>query len=220
MKWRRWALMLAQRWCRQAHQKPHAADIRAEALLGLVEGAQRWNPKRGSFSAVAHFYVLNRLRKYEREGARVVRVPHSKTSREGFTAPRECSMDVQLRGPEGTAGGTRHELLPAAPAPDTLEAEDAARLYAELEDALVMHWMALPSPLPKPEAKARSYARCYVGWHYLGQTLEELGAQEGFTRERARQVVLLMQRAFDRWAAEYRAEALGLPSPSRRQRAA
>lgn len=196
-KWRRYALMLAQKWCHLAHQEPHVEDIRAEALLGLVEGAQRWDPKCGSFTAIAHYYILNRLRRYEREGVRVVRLP----SRLELAAPKEVSMDARLSGADGIPGdATRHQVLPAPAASDRLEEEDSARLFAQLEDTLVMYWLAIPTQAPKPgrEDRARRYARCFIGHEYLGQTLEELGAQEGVSRERARQCIGLMQLAFNR----------------------
>ena len=133
LKWQRYALQLAQRWCRMAHQVPHAEDVKVEALLGLVEGAHRWQPGRGSFASCAHYYVLNRLRKYEREGAR--RPPAALEDGEGRL---HRASGVQPRRAAARPGrrARRHELLPAEPTPDRLEAEDAARLFAEFEDTL------------------------------------------------------------------------------------
>ncbi|WP_229908377.1 sigma factor-like helix-turn-helix DNA-binding protein [Comamonas sp. JC664] len=115
------------------------------------------------------------------------------------------SMDAQLGA---DSDGTLHDLLPCASSDPAL-AVDCARLAADAPAELARRKLRrTQQSKPADAERALRDAGVFLRYSFDNVTLEEIGREQGMTRERVRQLVLRMQPLFDAWAAELRAEGL------------
>ncbi|MFP2962410.1 sigma factor [Myxococcus sp. 1LA] len=212
MQWQPMAFKIARGFLRRyAHLRRQEEDVLAEALVGLVEGVQRWEPERGSVAACVGWWVAARLHTFQRRGSRCVPGVKPKP----WKRPPPRAVCVSLDAAIGDSGDTFHEIQPG-PFVDPSDAIDCASLAADAQAELARRKLRRSQrDTPADVARAMRDAEVFIRHSFHGATLESIAGDMGMTREGVRQCVLKMQPLFDAWASSLRNEAV---SGSRRAR--
>lgn len=169
-------------WCWQLANK-HAKRYRVkgelvveelvqECRIALLKAIEKWEPKRGSFTSCAKWWLRHAMQREPNSGTSGIEVPANahkgeRTREYAIAAHQVKSLDA----PVGDGEMTFKDVLPDSKEPSMFEAKDL--------DALPELLATLP-PLQ----------RFAVERYYLGEkTLEEVGEERGVTRESIRQLV-------------------------------
>jgi RNA polymerase primary sigma factor len=141
-------------------------DLMQEGRLGALEAARRHDPKKGKFFSYAVHWIKSRMQRFVMNCSKDVRVPvgqfwKHQTHESSFDAPVGEDGDATLGDLMGADESVTHDA----------DADDRAEL---LQTAL--------AKLPERE-RAVLHARFFED-----KTFEEIGAEQGVTRERIRQI--------------------------------
>ncbi|MBJ6762784.1 hypothetical protein JGU66_18630 [Myxococcaceae bacterium JPH2] len=207
VQWQDFALAMAGEFlARSRRLAHHSEDIRSAALLGLVEGARRWQPERGAFSTCVYWGIHCRLQLFERADARAVTLPH----RLPWAPSREVSTSARLTRNASDMRTVEDTLL--APDCDITADIDARRLVTSIEPALAARILArrqhahLP-PTRAQRARAVRDARWFMHWHFEDGALASAARKARVTRAAVHVAVGRAGVQFAEIADEIRTEA-------------
>lgn len=179
-------------------------DLFQYGMIGLIKAAERYDPAKSKFSTYAPWWIRQSIDRGIKDNECTIRVPVHKIDeyRREEKESKEAAISASLDGGEGSA---RSELdkFKTLSLNGPLSEKDDSREWGEL----------ISSPLPTPEENTTLFqgerkrkdvmdlleSRLSVAeWHVLKRrfgigddtprTLEEVGAELGVTRERARQI--------------------------------
>jgi RNA polymerase primary sigma factor len=150
-------------------------DLIAEGNLGLIEAARRFDPGRGvRFVAYATWWIRKYMLQAINRHAHQTTAPKPGSGGEradGQKVPRQIIASLDDAAVELVGGGAGDDLE------DTILGDDLAK--------------ALRTVLPKLPPKERQILTLHFGLDgSVAQTLQQIGAELGLTRERVRQLEL------------------------------
>lgn len=187
-EWLPYAYKVAWNWLRRnpGMQDDVKADVLEAAALSGYRALCSWKPERGHITTCIHWAV----------SSSIYRVLQLDRSRKRFV-----TLENFLPNGRNGEGSMLADILPDDSLPDAGDVSDAARLYAEVEDALT--WRLAKQRRPDARAAARLFIRCRFG----GERLSDIARELGVTRQTLDMRLTRMQPVFDEWAAEIRKEA-------------
>lgn len=141
-------------------------DMLQAGRIGLFIASQKWVPAKGAFSTYAKYWVLRETTRYLR--SRRVLLHRRGRAADKLIRPELISMDQPLAG---EPDASYHDVVgtPAVQEEIAIENSEAARVAK-----------AVSGLKPKQQQVVELWMQ--------GKTLQQIGDEVGFTRERARQV--------------------------------
>lgn len=230
---RAFAAHYARRLALGAGMAEHVDDAVSEAMVGLVEAAQRFDPARGtSFIAIARWYVLNRVGRFLSANRGAVRMASS--TRAGETAIRIAKVAARLEMELGHAPGAEDFAadlnVPLQRVEDAIAMRRLACKPLSTTDGSEEEYRVAQSDDAGPEDQLADAEMAEIAHRSIGcalkslttrdadvirshhvaedpETLAALGARYGVTKERIRQIE---KRALPKFGRVAKAKAIEL----------
>jgi len=205
-------------------------DLISEAHIGLFKAAQKFSPHRAKFSTYAAWWIKQRIRRYIDNHKQAVRVPNhmnermSRVSRIKATLETESGKNVsaqqisELTGiPEKSIEQTLKTDLKTFSLEDRSFGEDSPNMLEMLPDSKTanpdqelqktMETERISAALQKLNPRELIIINNRFGLNgQTPDTLENIGAQQGITRERVRQI---QNQALKKLRSEYTKATVG-----------
>lgn len=179
-----WAICLVRNMAKKLHTKAgiHTLfeDLVQQAMLGVLEAVERFDPKKGRLMTITYWYVGKQCKRYLLED-RMIRIPVCELGRcikQGIAS--EKYPEVMLAG-----GGCR-----TVQGDCSLENQsiDRSMNLSDLREQLSHDQFLLQKIVEKMEALTERQRYVVEQRIMRGRTLKEIGNDLGVTRERVRQI--------------------------------